>query len=449
MRMINMTYVNVKVKSQKAKPKLKTQNFKFYALPFLFFSFFLFPFYFIPIALADQTNTCMLCHQSLDGNLKVSVEEIKNDVHFKRGLSCVACHGGDSNKEDMAQAMDATKGFIARPARNDIPNFCARCHSNPDFMRAYNPNIPMDQLTKYNTSQHGKLNMQGDGKVAVCTSCHGFHGIRPKTDPLSKTYLTNIPKLCSSCHSDKEYMKPYNIATNQMEEYVQSVHGVALLIKGDRAAPACNSCHGSHDAILPRTSSVGNVCAQCHSLQRDLFIKSPHKTAHEKLNLPECEVCHGNHKILPAKDEMVGVESPAICLNCHDKNSAGYETAGLMRESLETLKTKINTANNLAQEANKLGMEVSDAEFEINEAHNSLTKARSYVHSFSATLVKDITRQGVDTANKACQQGLGAIKEFNFRRKGYLFSVVIILLIAGLLYLKIRELERRHSQDKP
>ncbi len=430
------------------KSKYQISNIKTTILSFVICNlclFWILGFVICHLSFAQPTNTCMLCHQELDGNLKVNVEEIKNDVHFKRGLSCVDCHGGDSTKEDMAQSMDAAKGFIARPARNDIPNFCARCHANPDFMRAYNPNIPMDQLTKYNTSQHGKLNMQGDGKVAVCTSCHGFHGIRPKTDPLSKTYITNIPKLCSGCHSDKEYMKPYSIATNQMEEYEQSVHGQALLIKGDRAAPACNSCHGSHDAILPRTSSIGNVCAQCHTLQRDLFIKSPHKAAHEKLNLPECEVCHGNHKILPAQDEMVGVESPSLCLNCHDQNSAGYETAGLMRESLEALKTKIDAAKNLAQEANKLGMEVSEAEFEINEARNALTKARSYVHSFSAASVKDITKQGIDTANKAGQQGSGAIKEFHFRRKGYLFSVVIILFIALLIYLKIKELDRRRN----
>ncbi len=52
---------------------------------------------------------------------------------------------------------------------------------------------------------------------------------------------------------------------------------------------------------------------------------------------------------------------------------------------------------------------------------------------------------GIDTANKAGQQGSGAIKEFHFRRKGYLFSVVIILFIALLIYLKIKELDRRRN----
>lgn len=418
---------------------MKQNNYKILLFTF---SFFLLPF---SLAFAQSTDTCVLCHQDLERNLKVSAEEIKSDVHFKRGLSCANCHGGDNSKTELAEAMDPAKGFTKPPAKNDIPNFCARCHSDPDFMRAYNPNMPMDQLAKYNASQHGKLNAQGDQKAAVCTTCHGYHGVRTKTDPLSKTYILNIPKLCSSCHSDKEYMKSYDIPTNQMEEYEQSVHGEALLKKGDRSAPGCSSCHGSHDAILPRTSSVGNVCAQCHALSRDLFIKSPHKAAHEKLNLPECEACHGNHKIMRPSDNMVGVGSGSICATCHEENTAGYNTAKAMGESLEKLKAKIASAQDLVKGAGELGMEVSEAEFEISEANNALTKTRSHIHTFSAVAVDDTSKIGIEAAQKAQESGEKAVKEFNFRRQGYLVFVVIILLIALLLYLKIRELDKRRS----
>ena len=156
--------------------------------------------------------------------MKEPADLIKDDIHTKRGLSCADCHGGDKSSLDISVAKDPAKGFVGKPKRNDMPDFCAKCHSDTTFMRRYNPNIPMDQLAKYNTSQHGKLNAQGDQKVAVCTSCHDHHGIRTKTDPISPTYITNVPATCAWCHSDKEYMKDYKIPTTQMEEYAKRVH---------------------------------------------------------------------------------------------------------------------------------------------------------------------------------------------------------------------------------
>ena len=35
--------------------------------------------------------------------------------------------------------MSAAHGFIGVPLRTAIPKLCARCHSDPDFMRRYNP----------------------------------------------------------------------------------------------------------------------------------------------------------------------------------------------------------------------------------------------------------------------------------------------------------------------
>lgn len=401
----------------------------------------------LAIAFADEVkDSCVECHSQLSGQLKEAADLVKEDIHTKRGLSCSDCHGGDKTTLDMSAAKDPAKGFVGKPKRNDIPAFCAKCHSDPTFMRRYNPNIPMDQLAKYNTSQHGKLNAQGDVKVAVCTSCHDHHGIKTKTDPLSPTYITNVPATCAWCHSDKEYMKDYKIPTNQMEEYAKSVHGETLLKRGDRGAPACNSCHGSHDAALPRTIAVGNVCAQCHALTRDLFAKSPHKAAHDALDLPECEVCHGNHLILKPTDDMVGVDEKATCTTCHSADSAGYKVAKSMRDNLELLKFEIADSEKVVSRAAHIGMDVTDAEFDISEARNALTEARTYVHSFSADAVADITKRGVDIAAKA--QGLGerAIKEFDFRRRGYMIAVAIILAIAGLLYLKIKELDKRRNQ---
>ncbi|MDO8525748.1 MAG: cytochrome c3 family protein [Candidatus Omnitrophota bacterium] len=393
---------------------------------------------------AAEKDYCIECHKTLDGSAKEPADKIEGDVHFKRGLSCSDCHGGDPTKEDFAEAKDPARGFIGKPKRNDIPLFCGKCHADPAYMRKYNPNIPTDQLAKYNESQHGKLNAKGDRKVAVCISCHGVHGIREKNDPLSPIFITNAPKACASCHADKEYMKKYNIPTNQMEEFETSVHGEALLKKGDRGAPACHSCHGSHDAALPRAFAVGNICAQCHSLTRDLFAKSPHKAAHDSLGIPECEACHGNHKIARTSDDMLGTGTGAggVCVKCHKEDSRGYAVAGAMKSAIVGLKDDIKASEAIVWDAEKHGMEVSDTKFYLDEAKNSLTKSRAYIHTFSKDSVDQIVKEGISSADKAKDKGKKAISEFNFRRAWLAVVVAIILLLAAALYLKLRSMEK-------
>lgn len=392
----------------------------------------------------DSANSCVECHQTFEvGQESAPTQMMEHDVHVQRGLSCVDCHGGDATAMEQADAMDPAKGFIGRPARQDIPQFCARCHGDPVYMRKYNPNLPTDQYLKYLTSQHGKRNALGDPDVAVCISCHGAHGIRSKKDPFSPVYPMNIPGTCAECHSDSKLMEPHGLPVKQHWDYSQSVHGQALLFRGNRAAPHCASCHGSHEAAKPGTIAIGNVCAQCHSLTRDLFSKSPHKAAHEALGLPECEVCHGNHLIQKPSDDMLGIGPGALCVDCHEPGSNGYRSAEQMRGSIEQLKTRLASAEATVAQAAQLGMEVGEAEFALHEASTQLTQARTYVHAFAPAAMDPIVSEGVRHASQAEEQGHHAIREFQFRRQGLGVTIVIILILIGALLLAIREIESR------
>jgi predicted CXXCH cytochrome family protein len=398
-------------------------------------------FYFaVPVMAAP--NSCIECHKALGGDSEQMVNNFEKDVHAIRGLSCVDCHGGDPN--DMEDtAMDASKGFKGHIERNKIPELCASCHADANYMRKYNPNIPTDQYAKYLVSQHGKLNAQGDQKVAVCISCHSVHGIRPVTDPAAPVFITNAPKTCAKCHGDAEYMKEYGIPTDQFEKYSKSVHGKALLEKGDRAAPACHSCHGSHDAARPKTTAIGNICAQCHAMSRDLFVHSPHKAAHDRLGLPECEVCHGNHAIQRTSDAMLGTGKEAVCIQCHKEGTKAFAIANNMRASIEDLKGNLSQAQALVDRAEHIGMSVDEAKFDLGQGKNSLTQARAYIHSFSDTEVKNIVDKGKGSTLKAHQGGQKAIDAFQFRRKGFWISALIIFILVLGFVLKIREMEKK------
>ncbi len=398
---------------------------------------------------ASQPDSCTTCHQEMEGGTRGPATIFHDDVHFQRGLSCAGCHGGDPTATEQETAMDPAKGFVGRPKRQEIPSFCARCHADPAYMRKYNPNLPTDQYAKYLTSQHGKRNSAGDHDVAVCTSCHSVHDIRSKKDPASPVFSTNIPGTCAACHSDTALMKRHGLPSTQHWEYLQSVHGQALLIRGDRGAPHCASCHGSHEAARPGVVAIGNVCAQCHSLTRDLFAKSPHKAAHEALGLPECEVCHGNHLIRKPTDAMLGTGTEALCISCHEAGSAGYQGAQQMRAAIERLKTQSADAKQVVTAAAQLGMDTSEAEFELSEAATKLTQTRTYIHAFSPTALQPIADEGVQHAHLAQAQGEHAIHEFHFRRQGFWITVGILALVALGLFLTLRELESPRRHDRP
>ena len=399
-------------------------------------------------ASAQKKNSCVECHSSMEGALAEPVKLSKGDVHDARGLSCVDCHRGDASKDDMALAMDRRKGFIGKPKPADIPGMCGRCHSNAEFMKTFNPRLRVDQEREYATSLHGRLLKTGDTKVATCVSCHGNHGVRAINDPLSKVYAVNVAETCGSCHGNADYMKSYGIPHDQFDKYKTSVHAKAMYDKQDLSAPTCNDCHGNHGAAPPGLASVANVCGQCHVRQATLFQANSHKTVFDLMQVGECVQCHSNHGIVPPSDEMLGVGEKSACTQCHGKGDSGYAAAEQMRDRIDQMTASLSRATEILNRAERAGMEVSKPRFELNEAKDTLTQGRVMVHTFSPDELDKIIAPGIEVSNKSYAAGGAALAELSFRRKGLAGSLVFILLLAGLIYLKVRELERRGSQPQ-
>jgi len=367
-------------------------------------------------------------------------------VHDARGLSCVDCHQGDASQDDMLAAMDRRKGFVGKPKPAEIPGLCARCHSNATFMKTFNPQIRVDQAQEYATSVHGKLLKEGDQKVATCVSCHGNHGVRAISDPLSKVYALNVAETCGSCHGNADYMKSYGIPHDQHDKYKTSVHARALYEKQDLSAPTCNDCHGNHGAAPPGLTSVANVCGQCHVRQAGLFQSNPHKTVFSLMQVGECVQCHSNHGIVPPSDEMLGVGEKSACIQCHGKGDSGYAAAEQMRAKIDEISASISRATEILNRAERAGMEISKPRFELSDAKDALTQSRVLVHSFSTAELDKVINSGLDVSKKSYDAGEAALGELSFRRKGLAGSLFFILLLAALIYLKVREIERR-AQD--
>jgi predicted CXXCH cytochrome family protein len=398
------------------------------------------------LAPAQQKSSCIECHSKLDDKrLSGPAKAFDNDIHHARGLSCNDCHGGDPNAYTKEGAKDPRKGYLGKPKTLDIPAYCGKCHSDANLMKRFNPSLRVDQEREYYTSVHGKLLKNGETRVATCISCHSVHGIRAITDPLSSVYPSNVAETCSKCHANADYMRGFPIPTDQFAKYKTSVHAQALYEKQDLSAPTCNDCHGNHGATPPGIASVANVCGQCHARQAELFQTSPHKAAFDQKQLGECITCHSNHAIAKPGDHMIGTNNGSLCINCHTSGDKGLVAAGQMRSQIDELITSIGKSTDILNRAERAGMEVSRPKFEMKEATDALTHTRVLIHSSSAAEVDKVVAPGLAASVKGYQAGLGALAERRFRREGLAVSLVFILFLAGLVYLKIRQIERRQA----
>jgi predicted CXXCH cytochrome family protein len=329
----------------------------------------------------------------------------------------------------------------------NVTKTCAKCHSNADYIRTYNPRLPVDQLEKYKTSVHGKKNSAGDVKVAECVNCHGSHDIRTAKDVKSKVYAKNLPSTCARCHADAEHMKNYKIPTDQYSKYSKSVHGIALLEKNDPSSPACNDCHGNHGAVPPGITSISKVCGLCHVLNANLFASSPHKKAFDSRKLPECETCHGSHSIINASSELLGVTGNTTCSRCHSQkeNAKGFFTAQMMRLIMDSLAFQHQEAIRLVAEAEQKGMEISAAKFKLRDARQARLESRTMIHSFNEDKFREVAQKGLTLSSDIASEASKAIEDYYIRRLGLGISTLIITILALSLYLFIRRIEKRKT----
>ena len=416
-------------------------------------------------------NSCILCHTNpdyqdtamlfstdpgeLDSPAHMNLREVVNDVHFRRGLSCAGCHGGDPTAADMSDEI-----YERWPAAEDraadsswIPAFCARCHSDPNFMRGFNPSLPTDQLAKYRQSRHGKLLLgKGDDRAAQCVSCHGVHGIRGPKSPRSKVHPKRVPETCGGCHANAEHMAGFTLADgspmpiNQLEEYRTSVHGLALLERGDLGAPACNDCHGNHAALPPEVASVAQICRTCHAVNGRLFDGSEHKRQFERHGWPECGQCHGKHAIARTSDDMVGSEPGSLCYDCHQEYAANNPrctaTATYFRTTIGTLVGEIEHFELLVHELAEKGLDVDPLTETVDEMHDTLRLSRSQIHAFEWSEFFEVAERGRLAIEEGRELAETADKEYRLRRIGLAGFIGWMGLLAGVIYFRLRQVER-------
>jgi predicted CXXCH cytochrome family protein len=352
----------------------------------------------------------------------------KNSVHAGVGLECTSCH--------KAQAA----GTYSVIPRADIAATCASCHSDAAYMRKFDPQVRVDQLSQYLTSAHGRALSKGETRAATCSDCHTSHAIVRVRDSRSSVAPLNVAKTCSQCHADPERMKAFGHDAKVFTDWSSSVHATALLTRGDTSAPTCNTCHGSHGATPPGVTEVANVCAQCHVREAQNFSAGPKKAIFDAMGQAECLVCHGNHAIQAPSHTLIGLTEGTVCATCHDAAVNGAATIKKFRDGGDSLDAALRSAEAVVDRAEHAGMLVEDARLAVQEAREQHVQSRVAIHTFTDEPFTEIAAKGLAAAQRAERAGHAALEELQDRRRGLGIATLLIVGFLATLWVKIRRL---------
>ena len=256
---------------------------------------------------------CATCHEAAAAAYEKSIHAAaRRQNHGSVAATCVDCH----STHEIRQAKDPE----SRTYPLNLPATCAHCHGDPKIIAEGHIRIG-NVADLYKDSIHGRaVSRSGLLVAANCTSCHGSHDIRPKSDPESRVNRANLPSTCGACH---EGIKA---------QYDAGVHGAALA-KGMPNAPTCENCHTAHQIQRADVTSwqldVIRECGTCHvdkiKTYRDTF--HGQVTSLGFVRVATCAACHGAHAIHPKSDPNSTVSKEhllATCQKCHPTATASF-----------------------------------------------------------------------------------------------------------------------------
>jgi predicted CXXCH cytochrome family protein len=284
-----------------------------------------------PAQQGSDNESCLVCHERPNltyefplgetWSLFVDQEAYESSVHGQEEMLCTDCHSGVSQYPHEPLAVNSIRFY-----QLDQYQSCQECHAE-----VYEQTLD---------SVHARELAGGNWNAPVCTDCHGAHDTTPANEPRTK-----IPETCSKCHS------------GIFNEYLESIHGEALVDENNIDVPTCIDCHGVHNQEDPRTAAFRlnspELCGTCHADEAlmskydistnvfQTYVADFHGTTvtlfeRQSPDLPTnkavCYDCHGVHNMKRADDPDSQVFRENLlqtCQKCHPDATENFPTTWL------------------------------------------------------------------------------------------------------------------------
>src|SRR3974390_311580 len=298
-----------------------------------------------------QDEACLACHgtpgmKSSRGK-DIFISPAKHAASAHAVLGCQDCHTSIKDfphpakvaKVECVTCHDAEAKTFTTSAHSVLNETgCATCHGSVHELTSAATLMPgkcgechEPELKEFADSIHGQAAKKGDPDAPKCVSCHGdIHAVKPASEPDSRVARKNLADTCAQCHSNAGFLSRHLIpVAHPVESYKQSVHGRAIAAGSEKAAD-CNSCHGNHDIYPARDArsrvnhwNVSHTCAECHKEIAKVDSESGHGVAVKAgvKDAPACADCPGEPLILHPKNPASPVNAANIsaetCGRCH------------------------------------------------------------------------------------------------------------------------------------
>jgi cytochrome b subunit of formate dehydrogenase len=242
--------------------------------------------------LPSTVEECLTCHSDSS--------DLVQSAH--KGLACAGCHAG---------IQEAPHTEMPRKVR------CEACHDR--------------QAKQMAAGIHADSRGERARNLPTCATCHTAHAVKPHRDPTSPTHRSQIHDTCARCHADPTIIAQERITRPRVVAlFAQSIHGQAILQRGNLAAATCTDCHGAHeirraaDPVSPIfKQNVAATCKQCHEDVAGQFQASVHGRAVARgvFAAPTCTNCHGEHGITATRapgSRVAPLTVSKTCAACHE-----------------------------------------------------------------------------------------------------------------------------------
>ncbi|MCK5075548.1 MAG: cytochrome c3 family protein, partial [Calditrichia bacterium] len=316
---------------------------------------------------------CGECHDDEQLNFDAGIHGYALKQKMNYAPDCIECHG----KHDILSPKDPKSISY----KMKIPFLCGKCH------REGAPVARVYDITEHNIIENYSQSIHGEGLLkkglivtAACIDCHRSHMILPHTNSKSSTSFRNIAQTCMQCHSRIEDVHKQVIEGEKWEADPGAIPACTdchLPHKARKASQAlnlsdqaCLKCHENKEIhkiennekislyvskeTIKTSIHKGVPCVKCHS-DVNPKLHRPCETAasancgscHEKYSeeywegghgkgvkegvkdSPKCITCHGYHDVKSHTNEdaqTFRASIPALCGNCHSKDSRIKET---------------------------------------------------------------------------------------------------------------------------
>ena len=286
----------------------------------------------VPAGATLDNAGCLSCHDGHKGKLEVPDAEgepralrsiapaaFTKGVHAK--MQCVACHTDIKDNAENANAHQK------QPQQALKKVDCAGCHQDlwaaaqKEGKAQEKPRLEavVRNIEAYSKSFHARPNADDKTRPnASCDECHDTHAfnVPPKGSPQRDEWRLGISAACGeNCH------------TEQLESYVDSIHGKEIAEKHNAKSAVCSDCHSAHSvgntSADPFKIAISADCGSCHEAN----FKTYKGTYHGQISTlgyahtAKCYNCHGSHNILKADDPKSMVHPNnrmKTCRECHN-----------------------------------------------------------------------------------------------------------------------------------